>query len=137
MAVLKVEGVEKLLGLLLIQFSQRFFHRERRARVLGHGVGLHLRIGALHAKNDRFRRPRPKFQDLELEVGYVLIESGPCRKCKVSGKQAQGRTDFRFQSEDFRLRQFRRRRNFSALDSFCMLQLFWKSVRNLNSEIFT
>src|ERR1700682_5557964 len=48
MAVLKVESVEKLLRLLLADFPQRLFHRECRARVLGHGVGLDFRLDAVH-----------------------------------------------------------------------------------------
>src|ERR1035438_2605 len=34
MSVLKIEGVEKLLGFLLIQLGQRFAHRKCRARIL-------------------------------------------------------------------------------------------------------
>ena len=47
MAVLKVESVEKLLGLLVVDLGQRLAHRKRRARILGHAVGLHLGIGAV------------------------------------------------------------------------------------------
>jgi len=57
--VLKVEGVEKLLRLLLADFAQRLFHRQRRARVLGHGIGLDLRFCAIHGVDfDRRFRDR-------------------------------------------------------------------------------
>ena len=40
--VLEIKRVEKFFRLLLADLAQRLFHRERRARILGHGVGLHL-----------------------------------------------------------------------------------------------
>src|SRR6266853_5352934 len=50
MAVLKVKGVEKLFGLLLADLLERLLHGKRRARILGHGVGLNLRVHAVHGK---------------------------------------------------------------------------------------
>src|SRR6266849_4068553 len=48
--VLEIEGVEKLFGLLLSNFLQRLLHRERRARVLGHGIGLDLGLNAVNGE---------------------------------------------------------------------------------------
>src|SRR6185312_7352277 len=50
MAVLEIESIEELLGLLLADLLQRFLHRERRARVLCHGIRLYLRLDAMHGK---------------------------------------------------------------------------------------
>jgi len=47
MAVLEVEGVEKLLGSLRADFAERLAHGERGARVLGHGVGENFGLGAV------------------------------------------------------------------------------------------
>ena len=47
-AVLEIESVEELLGLLLVQFGERFAHGKRRARVLRHTVGLDLGIGSMN-----------------------------------------------------------------------------------------
>src|SRR5258708_8798732 len=46
MSVLKIESVEKFLCLLCADFLERLFHGERRARILGHGVGLHFGFSA-------------------------------------------------------------------------------------------
>jgi len=48
MAVLKVEGVEELLGFLVVDLGQRLTQGEGRTRLLGHAVGLHLGVGAVH-----------------------------------------------------------------------------------------
>jgi hypothetical protein len=47
MAVLEVEGVEELLGLLRADLDEGFAQGESRARVLGHGVGEDLGLGAV------------------------------------------------------------------------------------------
>ena len=47
-AVLKIEGVEKLLRLLLVELGQRLLHGKRGSRVFGHRVGLHFRLDAIH-----------------------------------------------------------------------------------------
>jgi hypothetical protein len=47
MAVLEVEGVEELLGALRADLGERLLHGERGARVLRHGVGEDLRVGAV------------------------------------------------------------------------------------------
>ncbi len=46
-AILEVIGVEEFLGPLFADLAQRLLHGERRARVLGHGVGLHLGLDAV------------------------------------------------------------------------------------------
>jgi hypothetical protein len=38
-----------LLGALRADFAERLPHGERRARILGHGVGEHFRVGAVGA----------------------------------------------------------------------------------------
>ncbi len=48
--VLEVESVEKFLRLLQRNFLQRLLHRERRTRILGHGVGLDLGFDAVNGK---------------------------------------------------------------------------------------
>ncbi len=53
-SVLKVEGAEKLFRLLLVQLRQRLFHRQRGTGVLGHGIGLNLRLRAMDAIHLRF-----------------------------------------------------------------------------------
>ena len=57
--ILKIESVEKLLRLLRADLPQRLLHRQRRPRVLRHGVGLNLRLHAKHGEHfgrRRFRR---------------------------------------------------------------------------------
>src|SRR5580693_942602 len=51
MPVLEVERVEKLLSLLLADLLERLLHGERRARVLGHGIGLNFGLHAIHGVN--------------------------------------------------------------------------------------
>ncbi len=51
MSVLEVEGIEKLLRLLLVDLLQRLLHGQRRTRILRHGIGLDLRLHAVHSKN--------------------------------------------------------------------------------------
>jgi hypothetical protein len=48
MAVLKVERVQELFGFLVVDLGQRLAHGERRTRILGHAVRLHLGIGAVN-----------------------------------------------------------------------------------------
>ena len=47
-AILKVKSIKKLLRFLLRNLAQRLLHRERRARILGHGIGLNLWFDAVH-----------------------------------------------------------------------------------------
>ena len=49
--VLEVEGVEELLRLLVVDLLQRLAHRERRARILGHGVSLHLGLDTIDGED--------------------------------------------------------------------------------------
>ncbi len=50
-AVLKIEGVEELLGALGADFGQRLAHGERGAGVLGHGVGEDFGVGAVDGED--------------------------------------------------------------------------------------
>ena len=50
-AVLKIKGVEKLLGALAADFGQRLAHGESGAGVLGHGVGQHFGVGAVDGED--------------------------------------------------------------------------------------
>ena len=50
-AVLKIKGVEELLGSLAVDLGQRFAHRKRGAGVLGHGVGQDLGVGAVDGED--------------------------------------------------------------------------------------
>ena len=47
MAVLKIKGVEELLGALRADLSERLAHGERGAGIFGHGVGQDFRVGAV------------------------------------------------------------------------------------------
>ena len=51
MAVLEIECIEELFGALGTDLGQRFAHRKSRTGVLGHGVGQHLRVGAVDGKD--------------------------------------------------------------------------------------
>ena len=50
-AVLEVEGVEELFGLLRGDFLERLLHGQRRAGVLGHGIGLDFGLYAIDGKD--------------------------------------------------------------------------------------
>ena len=50
-AVLKIEGIEELLGALGADFGERLAHGERGAGVLGHGIGQHLGVGAVDGED--------------------------------------------------------------------------------------
>ena len=50
-SVLKVEGVEKLLSLLVIDLFERFLHGQRRPRIFGHGIGLDFRVCAVNGED--------------------------------------------------------------------------------------
>jgi hypothetical protein len=50
-AVLKIKGVEELLGALGADFGQGLAHGERGAGVLGHGVGQDLGVGAVDGED--------------------------------------------------------------------------------------
>ena len=52
-AVLKIEGVEKLLGALGVEFAKRLAHGKRRSRILGHGIRQDLRVGAMNSEDFR------------------------------------------------------------------------------------
>jgi len=47
MPVLKIKGVQKLLGALRADLCQRLAHRERGAGILGHGIRQDLGVGAV------------------------------------------------------------------------------------------
>ena len=51
MSVLKIEGVEKLLGALGADLGERLAHGERGAGVLGHGIGQDLGVGAVNGED--------------------------------------------------------------------------------------
>ena len=55
MAVLKIKGIQELLGALGADFGQGLAHGERRAGVFGHGEGEDLGIGAMDGENFRLR----------------------------------------------------------------------------------
>ena len=50
-AVLKIKGVQKLLGALGADLGQRLAHRQRGAGILGHGIGQNFRVGAMNGEN--------------------------------------------------------------------------------------
>ena len=82
MAVLKIKGIEKLLRLLRADLLERFFHGERRARILGHGIGLNLRLYAVHRENfGRRRRSRQLLRGAMFSASDAFWESGgPSRR---------------------------------------------------------
>ena len=49
--VLEIKGVQELLRPLRADLRQGLPHGQRRPRILGHGVGQHLGIGAMNGKN--------------------------------------------------------------------------------------
>ena len=51
MAVLKIKGIQELLGALGADFGQGLAHGERGAGVLGHGESKDLGIGAMDGEN--------------------------------------------------------------------------------------
>ena len=53
--VLKVEGVEKLLGTLGADLGERFAQRQRGTGVLGHRIRQHLGLGAVNRIDIRSR----------------------------------------------------------------------------------
>ncbi len=92
MAVLEIEGIEELLRFLAADLAQRLLHRQRRARVLCHGVGENFGVGSMDGENlslvvAAFRRHG--------RLVPVLGESRslkPCRHAKPRrcGKRASG-----------------------------------------------
>src|SRR3954453_15326463 len=58
MSILEIECIEELLRFLLVEFLQRFLHRERRARIFRHGISEHFRISAMNGENSDFRSVR-------------------------------------------------------------------------------
>ena len=51
MAVLEIKGIEELLGALGADFGQGLAHGERRAGVLGHGIGQDFGVGAVDGED--------------------------------------------------------------------------------------
>ena len=50
-AVLKIKGVQELLGALRADLRQRLAHGECGAGILGHGIGQHLRLGSVNGED--------------------------------------------------------------------------------------
>jgi len=85
----EVEGVEELLRLLVVDLFQRLAHGERRARVLGHGVGLNLRLDAIDRKKTLWKgwdfsgsfsflwRGRGGVSDMEKESYQIRVPRFP------------------------------------------------------------
>src|SRR5262249_26081096 len=81
MSILKVESIEKLLGILFADLLQRLLHGKRRARVFGHGVGLHLWVDTMDGEDIDLRSfefrvssfgGSSQFDDLMFGSGHVF-----------------------------------------------------------------
>jgi hypothetical protein len=55
MPVLEIKSIEEFFGFLGGDLPERLLHRERRARILRHGVGLDFRLDAIDGE-DLYRR---------------------------------------------------------------------------------